>query len=233
MLDKLRAPLPDSDIKWRPGATNADKSKALALPYFDARAVMDRLDEAVGPANWQDSYRSGADGGVICRLELRIDGEWIAKEDGAENTDIEAVKGGISEALRRAAVKWGIGRYLYDAPPIWWPCEPAGKSVRLKGTPSLNVKAPNVNTETGEIADPEHEAQVMVYREFFAQCKGLGIGMRAICEALGHSPSGAEDAADFLANQGAAGLAKWLAVNPDLNWTNLVSRLADKKAAAK
>ena len=38
---------------------------------------------------------------------------WITKWDGAENTDVEGVKGGLSGAMKRAAVQWGIGRYLY------------------------------------------------------------------------------------------------------------------------
>jgi hypothetical protein len=38
----------------------------------------------------------------------------ITKWDGAEQTQIEAVKGGLSGSMKRAAVQWGIGRYLYD-----------------------------------------------------------------------------------------------------------------------
>ena len=74
---------------------------------------MDRLDEVVGPENWKDEYAPGPDGGVICGLSLRIEDEWITKWDGAENTDFEAIKGGLSDAFKRAGYKWGIGRYLY------------------------------------------------------------------------------------------------------------------------
>ena len=45
-------------------------------------------------------------------LELK-DGEWITKSDGADDSNIEGAKGGISDALKRAAVLFGIGRYLY------------------------------------------------------------------------------------------------------------------------
>ena len=41
------------------------------------------------------------------------DGEWIGKSDGADDSNIEAAKGGLSAALKRAAVQWGIARYLY------------------------------------------------------------------------------------------------------------------------
>lgn len=50
-------------------------------------------------------------GGVECGISIKIDGEWITKWDAAENTQVEAVKGGRSGAMKRAAVQWGIGRY--------------------------------------------------------------------------------------------------------------------------
>lgn len=133
----LADPFPPGDIDWRPGRVNKDKTKAMALAYLDARAVMDRLDEVCGPERWQDTYVVGPQGGLICRLSIRVNGEWVTKEDGAENTDVEAVKGGLSDALKRAAVKWGIGRYLYSLPRQWCPCESYGKSVVLKGRPRL------------------------------------------------------------------------------------------------
>ncbi len=133
----LAAPFNPSDLEWRPGATNADKTKALALTYLTSRAVMDRLDEVVGPPNWRDDFKPGPDGGLICGLSLRLDGEWITKWDGAENTDIEAIKGGLSDAFKRAAVKWGIGRYLYKLPSSWVACEQHGKTIVLKNTPVL------------------------------------------------------------------------------------------------
>lgn len=166
-LAKLKEPFPYDDVKWRPGATNREKTKALALAFIDARAVMDRLDDVCGPSNWKDRYRTGPSGGVMCELSIRCGDEWIAKEDGAENTDIEAVKGGISDALRRAGVKWGIGRYLYHLDNQWVECEAYGNSIRLKGRPTLphwalptgstpiqREPAPHVDRETGEVTAP-------------------------------------------------------------------------------
>jgi hypothetical protein len=48
---------------------------------------------------------------------------WVRKSDGAGETQVEGEKGAISDALKRAAVKWGIGRYLYDLDSPWVPCE--------------------------------------------------------------------------------------------------------------
>ena len=137
IFSRLAEPFNPADLEWRPGAINADKTRALALAYITSRAVMDRLDEVVGPGNWRDEYRPGPDGGLICGLSLRLDGEWITKWDGAENTDIEAIKGGLSDAFKRAAVKWGIGRYLYKLPQTWVACEQHGKNLVLIGAPSL------------------------------------------------------------------------------------------------
>lgn len=128
-FNKLSAPFARADIEFRAGATTKEKSSVLALAYITSRAVMTRLDEVAGPANWKDRYKPGPNGGVICGLSLRIEGDWITKWDGAENTNFEAIKGGLSDAFKRAAVKWGIGRYLYNTPDFWVSCQVRGKTV--------------------------------------------------------------------------------------------------------
>lgn len=118
LITALQAPFPPNEIEWRVGSTSSDKSKGLALAYLTARHIMDRLDETVGCTNWQDRYEfHGAR--TVCYLSVRIDGEWITKADGAGDSDVEAEKGAISDALKRAAVKFGIGRYLYDLGNTW------------------------------------------------------------------------------------------------------------------
>lgn len=117
----LTAPWKKDEIKWRVGSMTKDKTKALPLAYIDARTVMERLDNAVGVVNWQDRYEfSGTR--TICYLSLRLDGEWICKADGAGDSDIEGEKGGISDAFKRASVKWGMGRELYELKCRWMPC---------------------------------------------------------------------------------------------------------------
>lgn len=135
--EQLAAPFPASDIEFRAGATNKDKTKCLALAYLTARAVQERLDDVLGIDGWYDTYRPGPGGGVLCALSIRIDGEWITKEDVADNSDIEPVKGGVSDALKRAAVKFGVGRYLYKLDSVWVPCQERGRSVVIKETPRL------------------------------------------------------------------------------------------------
>lgn len=138
VYEKLLAPFYADEIEWKIQTLNnkdkAKATKALIVPYVNARAIMDRLDQVVGFENWQTSYQPGPSGGVICHLALRIGGEWLYKEDGAENTGVEPVKGGISSALKRAAVAWGIGRYLYEVPRRWYDIDERQKP---KTEPSL------------------------------------------------------------------------------------------------
>ena len=123
----LSEPFELSTVKWRVGATNAKKlgvkpweaTSGIALAYIDARIVMDRLDLVLGVDGWQDSYVETVKGRVICTLKCRLDDEWISKSDGAGDTGTEGEKGAISDAFKRAAVKFGIGRYLYALPNTW------------------------------------------------------------------------------------------------------------------
>jgi hypothetical protein len=147
---QLRAPFSPDRISWRVGSTNKEKTKGMALAYIDSRDVQDRLDDVMGPENWQNSFPH-ANGKTVCRIELRLGGEWIGKEDGAGDTDVEAEKGALSDAFKRAAVKWGVGRYLYDVDSPWVEIEPAGKSYKIKETEYRRLR----RLLSGEALPPE------------------------------------------------------------------------------
>lgn len=133
---KLAAPFSPASISWRVGARSKDGNSGLALAYLDARDVMDRLDEVCGLDGWQCRY-SHAGQITVCEIGIRVrpaaplinaPDEWIWKANGAGSTDVEAEKGALSDALKRAAVVWGIGRYLYSFPSIWVKIRAFGKS---------------------------------------------------------------------------------------------------------
>lgn len=112
-LGRLAEPFPDEMIHWRQGRGNTQ------LAYIDARDVQNRLDEVCGPANWQVRHRVEPDR-CVAEIGIRItrvgESEWVWKGDGAGDTAIEGEKGGLSDAFKRAAVMWGIGRHLYSMP---------------------------------------------------------------------------------------------------------------------
>jgi hypothetical protein len=108
ILNLLYMPFTRAEVEFKPGG-------GQQLAYIDARTVMKRLDDVMGIDGWQDSYKS-IENRTICELSLKINGIWITKSDGAGDTKIEGAKGGISSSFKRAAVKFGVGRYLYYLP---------------------------------------------------------------------------------------------------------------------
>lgn len=123
MIDfkKLAEPLPAKDVEWRLAQSGETQRGfwAKCLAYLTNRAIMQRLDDVCGPENWKNEFSKGPDGGVVCGISIRIESEWVTKWDGAENTEVESIKGGLSDSMKRAAVQWGIGRYLYNLEEGW------------------------------------------------------------------------------------------------------------------
>ena len=112
VLKGLNIETPSDEIKKRP-VFNKAKEKVGELDYVDARYCMDLLDEVVGPADWQDKYRE-VKGGIAGSVGINVNGEWVWKEDVGTESTIEETKGSYSDAFKRACVKWGIARDLYD-----------------------------------------------------------------------------------------------------------------------
>lgn len=118
-LSRLAEPFEESDIEWRVSRVSVKKEiHCMCLAYCTARAIMKRLDEVCGPANWRNEpmtvheLRTGPIA-VQVGISIRINGEWITKWDVSEPTKVEPAKGGFSGAMKRAGAQWGIGRYLY------------------------------------------------------------------------------------------------------------------------
>lgn len=118
---KFRAPFDPQDVDFRPQTQGKGASgKAQAVCYVSARVVMDRLDEVVGPGAWSFSYEPivVANGQVqIAKGRLTVHG--VTKEDAGEANNFDPSKACVSDAIKRAAVMWGIGRYLYDIGGEW------------------------------------------------------------------------------------------------------------------
>jgi hypothetical protein len=126
ITQRLKEPFPLNVIHWRVGATNAkslgckpwEATKGIGLAYIDARDVMKRLDDVVGD-QWQCRYPFPG----CCEVGILVDNEWLWRSNGAGATDVEGEKGMFSDAFKRAAVMWGVGRYLYYLPNQWYDLE--------------------------------------------------------------------------------------------------------------
>jgi len=131
-LKDLKKVLP---YKWR--VQSANQYGATCVAYIDARDVQDLLDEVVGAENWQCRY-SEHKGNLFCEIGIDIskDGinqKWVWKSDCGTESMVEKQKGEASDAFKRAAVMWGIGRFLYSKTIIKLPVKENGKD--FKGNP--------------------------------------------------------------------------------------------------
>ena len=129
----LSKPFAPEDLEWRLQQTFEDKMRGIAVPYVTNRAIQNRLDESVGPENWYNEYKpwhgTEKKEAQLCGITIYFEGRgFITKWDGAEDSDIEPVKGGLSDSMKRAAVQWGVGRVLYNMDTVWVNIEKRGKT---------------------------------------------------------------------------------------------------------
>lgn len=175
---KLSEPFAVDEVQWK--AQTVRGNRALAVAYVDARCVMDRLDAVFGVAGWQDEYGVLANGSVVCKLRCLVDGLWIEKSDvGSESEQPDGgdrVKAAFSDAIKRAAVKWGAGRYLYSLPRQWVEYDP--QTRQLKGTPKLPdwaVPRPPKKDPPSQAKDPSAGPPLPTAGEFITKAQADNI----------------------------------------------------------
>lgn len=122
---ELSKPFSAKYVSVRPGATS-DTGQAMLLWFVDARAVMSRLDEVVGPENWSYSWHPipAPDGRVAVHGQLRVF-DAVKEDVGEAQDEDEPYKSAVSDAFKRCGVHFGLGRYFYSMPQIWWPYDRA------------------------------------------------------------------------------------------------------------
>lgn len=156
LTQALAAPFELEEVKFKPQVIKGNR--AMALAYIDARVIQDRLDEVLGVEGWQDEYTRLEDGSVICKLRLRLGNEWITKMDVGSPSEQpdggDRTKAAFSDALKRAAVKFGIGRYLYRLPQVWCDYDPQKK--QFTRTPTLPAWAQPKKAVAGKV-EPKEE----------------------------------------------------------------------------
>lgn len=133
VLMDLHAETPEGEIRQRKayakgGRPAMKNGQPVMLDYVTARYVQQRLDDVVGPENWQASFTERAGGSIECTISINVwadyavdgtaatkrIGAWISKADVGVPSMIEPAKGAYSDAFKRAAVHWGIARDLYE-----------------------------------------------------------------------------------------------------------------------
>jgi len=135
-LKDLKKEIP---FKWRTQSTSEWGSNCVA--YIDARQAQDILDEVCGQDGWQCEYKEYK-GNLFCSIGIFTEFEqWVWKSDCGSESNIEKQKGEASDAFKRAAVMWGVGRFLYsmkivkikevkqDKNKKWYPVDKKGNKI--------------------------------------------------------------------------------------------------------
>lgn len=97
--------------QWR--VQSFSTNTAACVAYIDSRDVQLMLDEVCEPQNWQCDYKE-IKGNMFCGIGILCGERWVWKWDCGTESNTEKEKGEASDSFKRAAVKWGIGRFLYD-----------------------------------------------------------------------------------------------------------------------
>lgn len=108
--------LTPGDIEVRP-ATIKD-GKATLLTYIDSRSVVELMDEAVGPMNWNFELTQVGEQ-IVGKMGIWDDEKhtWVVKSDTGSESNIEAGKGLVSDIYKRCISRWGL-QDLYTVPRI-------------------------------------------------------------------------------------------------------------------
>jgi hypothetical protein len=150
IVDALGAPFPEEEIEFLPRAQS--NGKALGLAYIDARAVMRRLDAVVGPGSWSFDFELLDRAGKMVKGKLTVLG--VTKCDAGEAAqEDEPLKSAVSDALKRAAVHFGVGRYLYYLPRVWAPYD--SQKRRFTEPPRMDPQAVRHALQICGISVPE------------------------------------------------------------------------------
>lgn len=110
--EQLKKEIP---YKWRVQSFSKYKPQATCVAYIDSRDVQDVLDKH---CIWSDRYYS-VNGMLFCEITIYADGIEYKRSDAGSESNVEAQKGQSSDAFKRAAVKFGIGRFLYSKKMVY------------------------------------------------------------------------------------------------------------------
>jgi len=159
----LAAPFKESDVSWVVVATsnkNTPQMTELWAPYLEADPIIDRLDQVVSPSGWGLDIEAVGDRAAICRLTILGVMKAGAGQIAADQKTDQPFKAAATDALKRAAVLFGIGRYLHDKRLSEWRKPTADGSRPKRGTapkapPPSPRPSPGPATPAAQAAKPE------------------------------------------------------------------------------
>lgn len=154
-LEQLQEPL---ELKWRCKTLipdNTNPTHMIITGYVDARQVYDRLDQVLGPENWQDEYFE-CKNKQFCKIGVKIGNEWIWKGDSGSESSFDATKGETSDSFKRAAVHWGVNRGAYEVGETRIPCKVVDGIIVPTNKFGVQLKGQAILAECKRISDEKY-----------------------------------------------------------------------------
>lgn len=113
-IETLGAPYDEKTIGVKIQAFNKERTKALLVLYLQHTDVYGRLDSVDPSWSSQVTNTMVIGNAVFVRVRLTVKG--VSRENVGEGED---EKSALSDAIKRAAMLFGVGRYLYDTETVW------------------------------------------------------------------------------------------------------------------
>jgi hypothetical protein len=158
VLTALKQPFHPSQIYWKPGSLNEDRTRALALAYADLRAYQNRLDEVCG-MDWSVTYTPWGDR-IVCHLTIQgITRSSTGEPDTQSERSEIAGTAAEAQAFKRACAMFGLGRYLYNLPSLWVEYNPQQRSFTERARARLEMIVNQHYRRTQEGVDAEQASE--------------------------------------------------------------------------
>ena len=218
LFHALREPFDPKSVEWKPQG-QPKQGKVQVVAYVDARAVIKRLNEVLGVKGWSSSFKTlhydEKQVVVECTLSAEVGGQKAAHADtgsaemgGFVRTFGDCFKAAYSDAIKRAAVHFGVGSYLYALPSQWVECNERGYPTGEPQFPSWALPKPKAKSQ------PEGKATVEKPSNGAAKAKAkeatvdhgtfaawVDDQVAAVCRECGFEPQAIEDNCYAVATQ--------------------------------
>lgn len=136
IVQALRKPFDPELIKWKIQTNPKEgQDKAIVVAFIDSRDVTERLDLVTG-GDWSSEFSlPQVNAGAQFSLECALTVCGVTRRDvgtvPAPRQNEDSTKDLYSDALKRAAVQFGVGSHVYRFPKVKAKVQASGKSFYL------------------------------------------------------------------------------------------------------
>lgn len=115
-LKILAMPFDEKTIGIKVQSFSKDRTKAMLVAYVQHTDCYSRIEQ-VDP-NWTSEITQVLPIGDTVNVRVKLTIKGVSRENAGEGDDL---KSATSDAIKRAAMLFGVSRYLYDADTVWVP----------------------------------------------------------------------------------------------------------------